>query len=167
MRTVFTLRAALHECSRESLCLVYEQQMEFARFHNALVWQVSSIFIPFSFAGLAVDFESDVQLRSVAWGSIAILAVWTVLAEWHRWMWVHSFYIAGVIENLLSIRDEPPKAPSFLNFSPPQFIGLPVRHARFDYGRILRLAFGVIGVAFWAWRLGEGVACEWFCVAME
>lgn len=53
------LEAKLKDVSHENLRLIYEQQMEFARLHNGFVWQVSSIFIPFSLAGLALDFKTE------------------------------------------------------------------------------------------------------------
>ena len=79
------------EPHEEHLIQIYEQQTEFARFHNALVWQVSSIFIPFSFAGLSLPFAKEVQLWLVGLGSMFVLVMWSFLAEWHRWLWVHSF----------------------------------------------------------------------------
>lgn len=165
-RSVFNLKESLEETLKESLrngdtsalVLVYEQQMEFMRFHNGLVWQVSSIFIPFSFAGLGLEFGDDrPYLYSVGWGSIVLLTMWTILAEWHRWMWVHSLYIAGVVENLLGIRDAPPAPPSCRDLhplaSPPRFIDMPVRCASFDFGRLIRLSFLPMGWVLWLGRM--------------
>jgi hypothetical protein len=38
------------------LIAVYNEQVEFACFHNGLVWQVSSVWVPVAFGGLVLDF---------------------------------------------------------------------------------------------------------------
>ncbi len=42
--------------SDEVLIAVYNEQVEFACFHNGLVWQVSSVWVPVAFGGLVLDF---------------------------------------------------------------------------------------------------------------
>jgi hypothetical protein len=127
--------------------------MEFARFHNGLVWQVSSIFIPFSFAGLALDFEANtVQLKYVGLGSIFVLFMWTLLAEWHRWAWVHSFYCVKVIEAMWGYRDDP-LPPKFFDLRPPSFVGMET--GAVDWGRLIRMSFALGGIGFWATRLWQ------------
>jgi hypothetical protein len=149
--TIINLKDKLKK-NEKYLQTIYEQQMEFARFHNGLVWQVSSIFIPFSFAGLALDFNSGaVELKYVGWGSIFILLMWTCLAEWHRWMWVHSFYCAKVIESIWGYRSDP-KLPSLVDLRPPDFVGM--KPAPADLGRLIRFSFAAIGIGFWLVRLG-------------
>jgi hypothetical protein len=147
------LRERLEAIDPEIQIPLYEQQMEFSRFHNGLVWQVSSIFIPFSFAGLGLNFESGANVYYVGWGSIFLLTMWTMLAEWHRWMWVHSFYIAALIERIWKVRVEEPKVPNLMKFSPPHFLGVRVLHFSFDIGRIIRLLFWPVGVGFWLVRM--------------
>jgi hypothetical protein len=138
---------------------VYHEQMEFARFHNNLVWQVSTIFVPFSLAGLALSFRNDsnelqeVQLLFVTVGSISFIILWCLLAEWHRWLWVHSFYLARVVEHKWEYRCKP--SPPTLgeicpNAGPPSFLG--VEASRIDIGRIVRIIIAVSVIFVWIAR---------------
>jgi hypothetical protein len=149
--TIINLKQRLEE-EKGNLPHLYEQKMEFSRFHNGLVWQVSSIFIPFSFSGLALNFtDGSIQLSYVGWGSIIVLMLWTCLAEWHRWMWVHSFHCVKTIEAIWKYSDVP-QPPSFFDLSPPSFAG--IKTGPVDLGRLIRLSFALIGIYFWLSRLG-------------
>jgi hypothetical protein len=146
------------------LSTIYEQQMEFCRFHNGLVWQVSTIFIPFSFAGLALEFGNATQFNFVALGSSLVLLIWTALTEWHRWTWVHSMYVAAMVEHIWGYRDLEPASPRFFSNHAPCFVGLSITTSpipgfldHFDWGRLLRLSFGALGIVFWIVRWKQGI----------
>ncbi|MBC9178634.1 hypothetical protein [Pseudoroseomonas ludipueritiae] len=139
--------------------------MEFSRFHNGLVWQVSSIFVPFSIAGFAVDFRNDngdpqvLKLYFVAGGSIGVMLAWTILAEWHRWLWVHSMYSAACIEHVWGYRTAPPAKPALNNWEPPSLLGLQVRSFMGrDLGRLTRWC--IAGLVIFAWVLRLAIADE-------
>jgi hypothetical protein len=150
--TIKNLKERL-EVNKDRLPNIYEQQMDFARFHNGLVWQVSSILIPFSFAGLGLDFKGGAfRLDIVGWGSIFILIMWTCLAEWHRWLWVHSFYCVKVIEAIWGYRSDP-ELPRLLSLRPPDFVGMKL--FPLDLGRLIRISFAIGGIGFWLLRLGR------------
>jgi hypothetical protein len=146
-------------CKDPDLAVIYHEQMEFARFHNGLVWQVSTIFVPFSLAGLALDFQNDsnklmiIQLMFITSGSIAIIILWCALAEWHRWLWVHSFHLAKLVEYKWGYRCKPlpplryditPAAP------PPSFLG--VEANRSDIGRMIRMMIALVVIIIWLLR---------------
>lgn len=150
------LEVKLKDVSHVNLRLIYEQQMEFARLHNGFVWQVSSIFIPFSLAGLALDIKTEEQLQFVGYGSIAVIVMWVVFSEWHRWIWVHSFFIAGVIEKILEIRDNLPDQPNIFNLRPPELVGVSIAPP-YDFGRIARLFFSISGIIVWSRRICIGI----------
>jgi hypothetical protein len=150
---------ARKNCTDSDLESIYHEQMEFARFHNSLVWQVSTIFVPFSLAGLALNFRNEsnelqeIQLLFVTAGSISFIILWCLLAEWHRWLWVHSFYLAKVVEHKWGYRGEP--SPPRLreispNAGPPSFLG--VEASRIDIGRIVRLIIAVSVIFVWIAR---------------
>lgn len=144
----------------EWMATAYTEMMEFSRFHNGLVWQVSSIFVPFSIAGFAVDFRSGsgepqaLKLWFVAGGSIGVMLVWTMLAEWHRWLWVHSMYSAGCIEHVWGYRRHPPAKPALNNWAPPSLLGLRVRSFMgWDLGRLTRWCIAALVILAWVLRL--------------
>jgi hypothetical protein len=147
------------------MAAVYTEAMEFSRFHNGLVWQVSSIFVPFSIAGFAVDFTNEnnvaqpMKLLFVAGGSIGVMLFWTVLAEWHRWLWVHSFYCAACIEHGWGYRQHAPAKPKLGSLAPPSLFGLRVRSFRgWDLGRLTR--WFIAGLIILAWLLRLAFADE-------
>ena len=151
-----------------SLDYLYREQMEFVRFHNGLVWQVSTVLVPFSLAGLALDFEDDygmidhLQLWFVAIGSIVTIVVWAILAEWHRWLWVNSLHLAKIIEAKWGYRGKP-EIPGLwdtlgLYANPPAFLG--VEAARHDWGRLTRLSIVLLVVLIWIFRLTISGDCH-------
>jgi hypothetical protein len=82
-----------------------------------------------------------------------LLMVWTLLAEWHRWVWVKGYYNAHLIEAEWRLRDQPPM-PNFFAMSPAAPLGVPA--ARIDLGRLIRWSIAAGGITIWANRLHDG-----------
>jgi hypothetical protein len=96
----------------EKLEVLYNQNMEWARHFNGLIWTISSILLPISFAGFAVNFREDTgsinkeALTFVAIASVLLLLFWGLLSSWHRRLWERAFTLTGMIEKIWGYHDQ-------------------------------------------------------------
>ena len=154
------LRAHLEALGEDDRRTLYAEQMEYARFHNGLVWQVSAVWVPLAFAGLAANYRDDAggfdghKLIFIGLASIFLLCAWTALAEWHRKGWIGARHLAMMVEAVWQLRPWPGERPRHLSLMLPVALG--ADSAEFDYGRLIRWAIAMGGIGVWVGRLIYG-----------
>jgi len=134
------LRAA-HEAEKDALRSVYEQQQEWARHFNHLIWLSFEILAPVAFLGLCLfDQASRYGFLAVAVGSIVLMHFWHVFAEGHRRLWEERFEIADRIEIVWGIRH-------------PCSVGQPLAGPRREPLRVREARHRLVRVAYVVWSI--------------